>query len=141
MERPVIRADAFHRLEKLRPIHQPPLMIDAPIYKIGIIQRQLRGSINDMIRRLHAQHKAVVLVPHLVPPAAKSTAGVDVFFLQLGQKLLEHALALERGSGVPVVEAAVVCANDLIGGFQHLGGNQATDAVLEEGGVVDRLHA
>lgn len=127
-------------LEKLRPIHQPPLMINSPIDEIRIIQRQLRRAVHDMIRGLHAQHEAMILIADFIAPAAEAAAGVDVLFLEFGQELFEDAFALEGGGWVAVVEAAVVGGDDLVGGGEHFGGDEAFDAVGEHIGVVDGLH-
>lgn len=83
----------------------------------------------------------MVLVADLVAPAAEAAARPDVLGLQLGQELLEHALALERGGGVAVVEAAVVGAHDLVAGQHHLRVHQALDAVGEHALLVHGLHA
>ena len=38
-----------------------------------------------------------------------------------------------------MIEASVVGGDDFVGGLQHLGGNEAGDAVAEHIGVVDGL--
>lgn len=117
-------------------------MIHPPIDEIGIIQRQLRRAVNDVIRRLHAQHETVILIAHLVSPATETPARVDVVFvLEGGEELLEDAFALEGGGWVPVVEAAVVRADDLVRGLEHRGGEEACDAVFEDGGFLDGFEA
>ena len=116
-------------------------MVDSRVDEIRVIERQLRGAVDDIVCRLGAQHEAVVLVADLVPPAAEAAAGVDVPFLQFGQQLLEHAFALEARGRVPVVEAAVVGRDNLVGGSQHLGVEQTLDAVFEHVGGVDGFHA
>lgn len=82
----------------------------------------------------------MVLVADLVAPAAEAATRPDVHVLELGQELLEHTLALERGSGVAVVEAAVVGADDLVLGLEHLGVDETLDAVAEHVLLVDGLH-
>ena len=81
----------------------------------------------------------MVLVPNLVPPAAKAAARPDILLLQAGQQLLQHALALERGRRVAVVEAAVVHRHDLVLGHEHLRVDEAGDALLHERAAVDGL--
>lgn len=86
-------------LEKLRPIHQPPLVIYPPIDEIRIIERQLRRAVDNMISGLDPQHEAMILIPNLVSPASETATGVDVFFLELGEELFKDAFALECGVG------------------------------------------
>lgn len=131
--------DPLPALEELRPIHQPPLMIDPSIHEIRIIQRQLRRAVDDVIGCLDTQHEAVILVAHLVAPAAEPAPREDVLGLQGGEELFEHALALEGRGRVAVVEAAVVGRDDLVGGLEHGGVEEAADGVGKEGGVVDGL--
>ena len=82
----------------------------------------------------------MVLVANFVAPAAEATTRPDVHVLELGENLGEGALALQRGSGVAVVEAAVVCGDDLVGGLQHLGVDETLDGLGKECFVVDGLH-
>ena len=131
--------DPLLALEELRAIYQPPLMIDPSVYEIRIIQCQLRRAVDDVIGRLDAQHEAVVLIPHLVAPAAEPAAREDVLGLQGGEELLEHPLALEGRGRVAVIKAAVVGRDDLVGGLEHGGVEEAADGVGEEAGVVDGL--
>lgn len=95
-------------LEKLRPIHQPPLVIYPPIDEIRIIERQLRRAIDNVIGGLNPQHEAMILIPNLVSPASETAAGIDVFSLEPGEELCEDAFALECGGRVAVIETAVV---------------------------------
>ena len=106
-------------------------MIDPPIHKIRIIERQFRRTVDDMIGRLDPQHEAVILIADFVAPAAEAAAGVDVFFLEFGQELFEDAFAFEGRGRVAVVEAAVVSGDDFVGGFEHVGCDEAFDAVGE----------
>ena len=73
----------------------------------------------------------MILVPNFVAPATEAAAGEDVAGLEFREELLKHAFALERRGWVAVVEAAVVGADDLVGGAEHLGIDEAADAVLE----------
>ena len=123
--------DPLLALEKLRSVHQPPLVIDPAVDEIGIIQCQLRCAVDDMICRLHAEHEGVILVSDFVAPAAEPAAGEDIAGLEFWEELLEHAFALEGWRRVAVVEAAVVGADDLVVGTEHFGVDEATDAVLE----------
>lgn len=108
-------------------------MIHPPIDKIRIIQRQLRRSIDDIIRCLHPQHEAVILVTDLVSPASETPAGVDVvFILEGGEELFKDAFALEGRGGVAVIEAAVVGRDDFVVGLEHRGVEEAGDAVFED---------
>ena len=61
--------------------------------------------------------------------------------LERREKLGENALTLERGCGVSVVEAAVVGGYDLVVGLDHLGVDEALNAVLEHVLLVNGLHA
>ena len=81
-----------------------------------------------MIGGLDAEHEAVVLVADLVAPGAEAAAGVDVFLLEFGEELLQHALALEGRGRVAVVEAAVVGGDDFVVGLQHGRVYEAGDA-------------
>ena len=141
MQRHPAIPNPLHALEKLRAVHQPALVINAAIDEIGIVERQLGGAVDDVVGGLDTQHERVVLVADLVAPAAEAAARVDAAVLELGQELFEGAFALERRGWVAVVEAAVVGADDLVGGAEHFGGDEAADAVVEEGGVVDGFHA
>lgn len=127
-------------LEELRPVHEPPLVIDPAVDEVWVIEGQLGGAVDDMVGGLDAEHEAVVLVADLVTPAAEAAAGVDVFGLEGGEELFEDAFALEGRGRVAVVEAAVVGADDFVGGAEHGGVDEALDAVCEEGGVVDGFH-
>ena len=132
--------DPLFRLEKLRAVDEPTLIVDPAVDEIGVVERQLGGPVDDVIGRFDAQHEAVILVADLVPPAAEAAAGVNVLFLQFGQELLEDAFALEGWGWVTVVEATVVGADYFVIGFEHFGVDEALDAVGEHVGVVDWLH-
>lgn len=82
----------------------------------------------------------MVLVTNLVAPATEAATRPDVHVLELGENLGECALTLQRGSGVAVVEATVVCGDDLVGGLQHLGVDETLDGFGKECFVVDGLH-
>lgn len=131
--------DALLALEELGPVHQAPLVVDASIDEVRVIQRQLRRAVDDVIGRLHAQHEAVVLIAHLVAPAAEASPREDVLGLQGGEELFEHAFALQGRGGVAVVEAAVVGRDDLVGRLEHGGVEEAADGVGEEVVVVHRF--
>lgn len=142
LERLPLIPDPLHALEELRPVHQPPLVVDPPVDEVRVIQRQLCGAVDDVVGGLDAEHEAVVLVADLVAPASEAAARVDVVrVLQRGQELLEDALALERRGRVAVVEAAVVGRYDLVLGLDHVRGDEAGDAVLEDRGFVDGFQA
>lgn len=132
--------DALATLEILRPVHEPPLRVLAPVDEIRVVERELDGAVDDGVGGLDAQHEGVVLVADFVAPAAEAAAREDVLFLQFGEELLEDALALEGRGRVAVVEAAVVGGDEFVGGLEHLRGDEAADGVLEEGGVVDGFH-
>ena len=82
----------------------------------------------------------MILVTDLVAPAAEAAAGVDILGLEGGEEFGEDAFALEGGSGVAVVEAAVVGGDDFVVGAEHFGVEEALDGVFEEVGVVDGFH-
>lgn len=81
----------------------------------------------------------MVLIANFVAPAAKATPGVNVLFLQFGQKGLEHAFALKGRRGVAMIEAAVVRRDNLVGGLEHVGVDEPTDRVGQNGLVVHGL--
>ena len=83
----------------------------------------------------------MILIPNLVSPATEPSTGVNVHVLKFGEELFEDAFALEGRGWVAVVEAAVVGRDDLIGGFEHVGVEEALDGVFEEGGGVNGFEA
>ena len=83
----------------------------------------------------------MILVPDLISPATEPAPGVNVHVLEFGQELFEDALTLEGRGWVAVVEAAVVGRDDLVGGFEHVGVEEALDGVFEKGGGVDGFEA
>lgn len=124
-------------------------MIQPPVDEIRVIQRQLRGAVDDVVRRLHTEHETVILVPDFVSPGPEPAARVDVVVVLQGRKqLLQDALALEGWGRVAMVEAAVVGADDFVRRLQHGGVEEAGDGVGEhailvhglEGGFADFEH-
>lgn len=81
----------------------------------------------------------MVLVTDLVAPATEAATGPDALLLELGQQLGEGTLTLERGSGVTMVEAAVVGGHDLVGRLEHTGVNETLDGLSQDLLLVDRL--
>mgnify|MGYP000929348754 CR=1 FL=1 len=118
---------------------QPPLGVRAGVDEVGVVEGKLNSAVADVVGSLHTQHEGVVLVTDLVAPATETATGVDVHVLQLGQELLEDTLTLKRGSGVAVVEAAVVGRDNLILGLDHVGVDKTLDAVPEEVLLINRL--
>ena len=116
-------------------------MILPAVDKVRVVERQLGGTVDDVIGRLDAEHERVILVADLVAPAAEAAARVDVFGLEGGQEFGEDAFALEGGGRVAVVEAAVVGRDDFVVGAEHFGVEEALDGFFKEVGVVDGLHA
>lgn len=112
-------------------------MVRAPVDEIGVVQGEFGGAVDDVIGGLDAQHEGMVLVADLVAPAAEAAAGVDVFGLEPGQQGREHAFALEGRGRVAVVEAAVVGRDELVGGLEHVGADEAADGVFDDGSVGD----
>ena len=127
-------------LESLRTVDQTTLGVGTAVDEIGVVEGELDGAVDDRVDGLGTQHEAVVLVADLVAPAAEAATRPDVLGLELGEELLEYSLALERRSGVTVVVAAVVGADNLVRGRHHLGVDKTLDAVGEHGLVVDGLH-
>lgn len=82
----------------------------------------------------------MVLVTNLIAPAAEAATGPDVKILELGQDLGESAFTLERGSGVSVVEAAVVSRDDLVTRPEHLSVDETLDRLSKKSLEVDGLH-
>ena len=120
---------------------EPALSVLASVDEVRVVEGQLNSAGDNVVHSLDTEHERVVLVADLVPPAAEATTGPDVHILELGEKLLEDTLTLERGSGVTVVELAVVGGDDLILGLDHLGVDETLDAVLEQVLLINRLHA
>ena len=81
-----------------------------------------------------------ILVSNFILPASKSSTGEDIFGLKLGKKFLQNTITLEGGRRVTVVEATVVGRDNLIGRLDHLGVDKTLDRVLQEIGLVNRLH-
>ena len=127
-------------LESLRTVDQTTLGVGTAVDEIGVVEGELDGAVDDRVDGLGTQHEAVVLVADLVAPAAEAATRPDVLGLELGEELLEYSLALERRSGVTVVVAAVVGADNLVRRRHHLGVDKTLDAVGEHGLVVDGLH-
>ena len=82
----------------------------------------------------------MVLVADLVTPRAETATGPDTLLLELGQNLGEGTLTLQAGSGVTVVEAAVVGGDDFITRLEHLGVDETLDRIGEESLAVNGLH-
>ena len=74
-------------------------------------------------------------------PSTETTTGVNVLCLKLGHHLLESAVTLECWGWVTVVEAAVICADNLIIRLEHLSVDQTLDTLGKHGIVIHRLHA
>lgn len=112
----------------------------ARVDKVRVVQRQFDGTVYDVVSGLNTEHKRVVLVANLVPPATEPTSGVDTEVLELRKKLGQNTLTLQRWRGVAVVELAVVGRDNLVLRLNHVGVDQTLNAVLEEVGLVNRLH-
>lgn len=121
-------------------LSQTTLLVAASVDEVGVVERELDGTVHNVVGSLNTEHERVVLIADLVPPAAEAATGVNVQVLKLRQEVLEDALSLERGSGVAVVEAAVVCGNDLVLRLDHIGVDETLDALLEDLLLVDRFH-
>lgn len=115
------------------------LSVFARVNEVRVVQRQFDGAVHNVVSSLDTEHKRMVLVADLVPPATEPTSRVDAKVLKLREKLRQDALTLESGRGVTVVKFAVVGRDDLVLGLDQIGVNQALDAVLEKVGLVDRL--
>lgn len=122
------------------PLVQTTLRVGTGVDEVGVVERQLHSTVDNVVSGLNTQHKGVVLVADLVLPAAEAATRVDVLGLQLGQELCQHAVALKGGCGVTMVEFAVVGGNDLILGQDHLGVDEALNTVLEQALLVNGLH-
>lgn len=110
------------------------------VLTVGVVQRQLDSTVDNVVGGLNTKHERVVLVSDLVLPTAEAATGVDVLCLQLGQNFGQHTVALDGGCGVAVVELAVVGRNDLVVGLDQLGVDQSLDGVLQEVLLVHGLH-
>ena len=82
----------------------------------------------------------MILIPHLIPPAAEAAAGENIHFFQLGEQFCQHSLALEGRCRVSVVEGSVVCGDYFVLGFYHVGVYQALDTFCEDFLAVDGFH-
>lgn len=119
---------------------QATLSVLASVDKVGVVEGKLNVTVADGISSLDTQHERVVLVTNLVSPATEAATGVDVHVLELGKELSEDALTLQGGSGVTLVELAVVGRDDLILGLDQVGVDETLNAVLEEVLLIDGLH-
>ena len=124
-----------------RALVEASLSVLARVDEVGVVKGQLDRAIHDVVCGLHTKHEGVVLVADLVPPATEPTTGVDVQVLELGEELGKNTLTLERRRRVTVVELAVVGRDDLVRGLNHFGVDQTLDTVLEQVGLINRLHA
>jgi hypothetical protein len=126
--------------ENLGTIDQAALGVLATVDKVGVVEGQLNGTVDNVVNSLNTQHEGVVLVADLVAPRSETATGPDTLLLELGQNLGEGTLTLQAGGGVTVVEAAVVGGDDLITGLEHLGVDETLDRLGEESLVVNGLH-
>jgi hypothetical protein len=60
--------------------------------------------------------------------------------LEFGEEFLKNALTFERRRRIPVVEASVIGRDNFIFRLDHLGIDEALNAVLQEVGMINRLH-
>ena len=97
-------------------------------------QRQLGRPEQDRVGRLDAQHERVVLVAHLVLPAAEPPAGPDGAPAEPGQGGAQGRVPPQGGRGVAVLEPAVVEGDDLVLGGQEAGRDGAAQRVCDDGG-------
>ena len=123
--------------KKLGSVDESALMIDPPIDEIRVVERQFGGTVDDGICSFDAEHEGVILIADLVSPAAEAAAGEDVFLLQAGEELFQHAFTLQRRGRVAVLEAAVVFADDFVGGVEEFGGDEAAEGFFDNGLVID----
>lgn len=126
--------------EDLGTIDQTALGVLATVDKVGVVEGQLNGTVDNVVHSLDTQHERVVLVADLVAPATEATTGPDTLLLQLGEDLGEGTLTLQAGGGVTVVEAAVVGRDDLVSGGEHLSVDETLDGLGKELLVVNGLH-
>lgn len=126
--------------EHLSAVHQASLVVLSAVDEVGVVESQLNTAVDNVVNSLDTQHEGVVLVADLVAPAAEAATRPDVHALQLGQQLGQSTLAFERGSGVSVVEAAVVGGDDLVGWLEQLGVDESLDGLSQDGLHVDGLH-
>ena len=49
-------------------VHQSPFRVDSAVDEIGVVERQLGSTVDDVVGRLDAEHETVVLVFDLVLP-------------------------------------------------------------------------
>lgn len=64
-ERLVVGADALHALEVLGSVNKSPLVVGAGVDKVGVVQRQLGGTVDNVVGGLDTEHERVVLVADL----------------------------------------------------------------------------
>lgn len=83
-------------------------MINPTVHKVRVVEGKFSGAIDNVICGFDTEHKTVVLISDFVTPGAEAAAGEDGFFVEGGEEGFEGGFALEGGSGVAVVEAAVV---------------------------------
>jgi hypothetical protein len=121
-------------------IDQAALGVLATVDKVGVVEGQLNGTVDNVVNSFDTQHEGVVLVADLVAPRAETATGPDTLLLELGQNLGEGTLTLQARGGVTVVEAAVVGGDDLITGGEHLGVDKTLNGLGKESLVVNGLH-
>lgn len=81
----------------------------------------------------------MVLVAHFVLPRSETPAGQDVLLLEVGQDLGQRAITLKAGSGITMVKATNISADNLILWLQQISIDQALDAVGQQSIMVNRL--
>lgn len=127
-------------LEDLATLDKSPLRVLASIDEIRVVESELNSAVHNVVRSFNTKHEGMVLVANFVSPAAETSSRVDVLGLELGEELGEDALTLKGRGWVTMVETAVVCGDNFIGGLDHFGVDQTLDGVPENVRLVDRLH-
>ena len=135
----VIRSDAL-LADEMRPFDKSAFAVDSPVDEIRIVEGQLGGAVDDVVRSFDAKHKRVVLIADFISPAAEAAAGIDILCLELRQELFQNAFALQARGWVAVVEASVISRNNLVVRLEHLGVDKALDAVFEHVRLINWFH-
>ena len=93
-------------------------------------QRRDKQNTTQRKSRKTKSTTATDLVGDLVLVGSEPAPGPDALLLQPGQGLLQHRIAVQRGGGVAVLQAAVVDRHNLVGTRDHLRVDRALDGFL-----------
>lgn len=79
----------------------------------------------------------MVLIAHLIAPAAKATARINAFLLKFGEEGFKYAFALKGWRWIAVIETARVSGYDFVLGLKERSSDKPPDAVCQDGFLID----